>query len=277
MKLSFTTLGCPGWTIEEICRYGSQYGYQGVGIRGIQGEYDLTKVEAFSDANREGTLEKFSAAGLEIVILSTSVKFNSTDENERKRNLQDGMAHIDLAASMGVDKVRVFGGPIPDGVDRKVAHGWVVEGFKALCDHGGKRGVYVALETHDDYAETPVIREIAERVDNEHMKVLWDVHHPFRVHGETMQESWDNIGRYVVHTHFKDSYATTEEELGYRYTLMGDGDIPNLEAIRILKDGGYQGFLSLEWEKGWHDYLPDAHVAFPQFTERMKGYLAQLD
>ncbi len=276
MKLSFTTLGCPEWTIDEICRYGAQYGFQGVGIRGIRGEYDLTKVEAFSDANIEATLQKFRAAGLELPILSTSVRFNSSDENERKKNLQDGIANIDLAASMGIDKVRIFGGPIPEGVDRDVAHGWVVEGLKALCDHGGKKGVNVAIETHDDYAQTPVIREIVERVDNEYMRVLWDVHHPFRVHGESMKESWENIGRYVVHTHFKDSYETTEEQLGYRYTLMGDGDIPNLEAIRLLKDGGYKGFLSLEWEKGWHDYLPDAHVAFPQFTQKMKEYLGQL-
>lgn len=277
MKLSFATLGCPEWTIDEICKYGAEYGYQGVGIRGILGEFDLTKVEAFSEANREDTLEKFRKAGLELVILSTSVKFNSSDEDDRKQNLQDGIANIDLAASLGVDKVRVYGGPIPDGVDREVAFGWVVEGFKQLCDHGGKRGVNVAIETHDDYTSTSAVREVVERVDNEYMKVLWDVHHPFRMQGESMRESWDNIGRYVVHTHFKDSYKTSEEEQGFRYTLLGDGDIPNMEAIQLLKDGEYSGFLSLEWEKAWHDYLPDAHAGFPRFVEKMKEYHGQLD
>jgi sugar phosphate isomerase/epimerase len=276
MKLSFATLGCPEWTIDEICEYGSRYGYDGVGIRGILGEFDLTKIEAFSETNRKGTLEKFRRAGLDIVILSTSVKFNSPDKSEREKNLQDGIAHTDLAAAMGVDKIRVYGGPIPESVDRETAHGWVVEGFKKLCDHGGRKGVYVAIETHDDYTSTSVVKEIVERVDNEYMRVLWDVHHPFRMRGESMQESWNNIGRYVVHTHFKDSYRSDEEKLGYKYTFLGEGDVPNLQAIQLLKDGGYDGFLSLEWEKAWHDYLPDAHVAFPKFVEKMREYLSQL-
>ena len=84
MRLSFTTLGCPEWTIDEICEYGVRYGYDGVGIRGILGAFDLTKVEAFTEANRSSTLEKFKTAGLDLAILSTSVKFNSPKERERR-------------------------------------------------------------------------------------------------------------------------------------------------------------------------------------------------
>jgi sugar phosphate isomerase/epimerase len=57
---------------------------------------------------------------------------------------------------------------------------------------------------------------------------------------------------------------------------MGDGDVPNIEALQLLKDAGYKGYLTFEWEKAWHPALPDAHVAFPDYVTKMKGYLARL-
>ncbi len=66
--------------------------------------------------------------------------------------------------------------------------------------------------------------------------------------GQTMQEAWKNIGKYVVHTHFKDSYKTDEVDDGFKYCLMGDGEIPTQEALQILKDSGYNGSLPFEIE-----------------------------
>ena len=47
MKLSFSTLGCPGWSFGEIVLRASQYGYEGVAFRGLGGQLDLTKVPEF--------------------------------------------------------------------------------------------------------------------------------------------------------------------------------------------------------------------------------------
>jgi sugar phosphate isomerase/epimerase len=91
-----------------------------------------------------------------------------------------------------------------------------------------------------------------------------------------MADTWKAIGKWVVDTHFKDSRPDSTERLAYRYTLMGEGDVPNLEALQILKDNGFRGYLCLEWEKAWHPYLPDAHTAFPQYVQSMRDYLAQL-
>ena len=48
MKLSFSTLGCPNWSFDEILLRANQYGYDGVAFRGLGGEFDLTKVPEFS-------------------------------------------------------------------------------------------------------------------------------------------------------------------------------------------------------------------------------------
>ena len=274
MKLSFSTLGCPDWTIDEICERGGRYGFDGVEIRGILGEFDLPRCEALGEGSRTATLGKFSAAGLRIAGLGTSVRLCMETEEEREKNIADGEAAVDLAADLETDRIRIFGGNIPGGVSFDTASQWVVDGLKRLGDYGGKRGVLVALETHDSFIGTAVLRDIMGRADNVWVGVLWDVHHPYRMKGESMRESWENIGPFVIHTHFKDSEKTGKDD--YRLTLTGEGDVPIADALLLLKSGGYGGYLSLEWEKAWHPELPDATEAFPQYVERMKDYLRRL-
>ena len=42
MKLSFTTLGCPDWTLQQIVENAAQMGYDGIDFRGLQQEIDIT-------------------------------------------------------------------------------------------------------------------------------------------------------------------------------------------------------------------------------------------
>jgi sugar phosphate isomerase/epimerase len=276
MELSFSTLGCPAWSIEEITRNGHKWGYQAADIRGIQGEMDLTRIPALN-ADREATRKAFADAGMVIAMLNTSCRFTSPGADERSTNLQAGKAAIDLCTRFDTGMIRVFGGPIKEGVDKDEAYCWVIDNLKRLGDYGAQKQVLVTIETHDDFTDTYLMRDIMERTDHDWVRVLWDVHHPYRTCGQSMQECWGNLGRYVVHTHFKDSRLDPTHKSGFRYCLMGEGDVPNIDALRLLKAGGYDGYLALEWEKGWHDYLPDASIAFPHYAETMHGYLAKLD
>src|ERR1700748_2665755 len=54
--LSFSTLGCPKWTFAEIVKFASANGYDGIELRGISGELDLTKCAEFKPDNIQSTL-----------------------------------------------------------------------------------------------------------------------------------------------------------------------------------------------------------------------------
>jgi len=41
MRLAFSTLSCPAWTLEQIVRAAVDYGYTGVELRGIASHADL--------------------------------------------------------------------------------------------------------------------------------------------------------------------------------------------------------------------------------------------
>jgi sugar phosphate isomerase/epimerase len=79
------------------------------------------------------------------------------------------------------------------------------------------------------------------------------------------------LKRYVRHTHLKDSKPVGTD---VRYVLTGSGTVPVQETVNILKRAGYKGYYCFEWEKGWHPEIEEPEVAFPQFAETMRKYLA---
>ena len=48
MKPSFTTLGSPGWSLDEICQKGAAAGFEGVDFRGLQDNIDITTIPEFT-------------------------------------------------------------------------------------------------------------------------------------------------------------------------------------------------------------------------------------
>ena len=52
--------------------------------------------------------------------------------------------------------------------------------------------------------------------------------------------------------------------------------MPVIDALRLLHAAGYDGYLTLEWEKAWQDYLPDPSEGFPQYVKQIKQYLAEI-
>ena len=271
MKIGVSTLGCPEWTLDEILSRLPGYGYAGVELRGLGPDLDLTKAPAFASSAIEGTARRFADAGLAICGVDTSCSFTDPDRAVRERSQWDAEEAIILAHLLQAPTVRVFGGGIAEGVARADAVGYLVENLSALgnfvADGGGD--VVIVLETHDAFSTGAQAAEVLRQVDHPHVKALWDLHHPFR-HGEAPSETFESLSPYVEQTHVKDSRPNGT------YCLLGDGDIPILEMLRLLKGGGYDGWLNLEWEKRWIPELIDPVIAFPQYARRLREYLDQL-
>jgi sugar phosphate isomerase/epimerase len=273
MKLSFSTLGCPDWTFDEIMRRAGQYGYDGIGFRGLGGEFDLTKVPEFSPSERAKTRRRLKEAGLATSMVLTSAKMIVMEAEKLEANLQLGEKHIDIASDLECPSIRVFGGQMPTGLSYGAAARRAGEHLHRLGDYAAKRGVSVLIETHDDWLVTGRLRWVVEEANHPNVGVLWDVHHPVRIAGETIEEAWTNIGPWVRAVDFKDSVTDLAAPLGYRYVQIGDGEIPLRYALQILKAEGFDGWLTFEWEKFWHPSLADAAVAFPEFIARIRNLL----
>jgi len=273
MKLSVSTLGCPDWTLDQIASRLPVYGYEGVELRGLGPDLDVTLAPAFGTASAAShTRRTLEDAGLVVCALDSSCALAAPVGAARTSILDEGRRMIDLAALLGAPCVRVFGGALSDGEARASGVARAADALLFLADYAERQqaDVSVVLETHDAFSTGAQVAEVLRQAsDHPHVGVLWDLHHPYR-QGETPQETFAALGAYVKMTHVKDSRPRET------YCLLGDGDIPVETMLGLLKGGGYNGWLSLEWEKRWVPALADPEIAFPQYAARLGEYLARL-
>jgi sugar phosphate isomerase/epimerase len=102
--------------------------------------------------------------------------------------------------------------------------------------------------------------------------LLWDAHHTFVSGKEQPEDTVRQVGRYIRHTHLKDSVPAGGDR---RYVLTGTGEVPVERQIAALAKTGYPGYYSFEWEKRWHPEIEAPEVAFAQFATVARGYLAR--
>ena len=270
MKISSTTLGCPDWPLETILERFVEYGYDALDFRGLDGQMELWRLDDFSAA-ADQTATRIAASGLAVSGFSSSARMFNLDPAAAETALMEVREYARLCRLFGAPMIRVFGGRL-EKTPWKKAIAAAVETLKKMADVAGE-GVTVAVETHDDWIHSAPLAEVMDKADLPNVGVLWDLHHPYRMAGESPRQTYDNIGRYTVATHLKDS-----RELGggkCEYCLGGEGDVPLAEMVSLLARGGYDGYLTLEWEKKWHPELPEPEVALPQHAAYMRKLIEQ--
>jgi fatty-acyl-CoA synthase len=105
------------------------------------------------------------------------------------------------------------------------------------------------------------------------VSALWDSHHPYRV-GESVDEVVQALDGHIAHVHVKDARRLDSDPYGWQLVLLGEGEVPVREQLQALRQQGYQGYVSVEWEKKWHPEIPDPEVALPQHIALLKQWIA---
>lgn len=264
MKIAFQTLACPDWTWEHIVSEAKRLGYQGIEIRGVEGEMDLTKIRSFLPERIERTKAELKDAGLEICCLDTGCAFHNAERYDKA--IVEGKAAIDLAVKLGVPYTRVFGDVIPDHAVREDTISQVVKGLQELGSYAEGTGVMVLLETHGDFNQHGILTEILGQINPETVGILWDFEHPF-MHGESIDDTYSHLSSRIRHTHVKDARIVQGEK---QYCLIGDGEVPVRGIVQLMRQSGYTGWLSLEYEKKWFPSLEEPEVSLPAYIQYIK-------
>jgi len=264
MKLCVSTLGCPDWTFEDILERTSQLGYDGLELRGVQREFDFANIPVFDRETLPTTRDQIAAAGLKVIVVGSSTKLSSPDPEERESNLVEARNCVKLAAKLKAPFVRLFGGSISADMDKADAIKLVGDGLRAVAEYADDRGVTPLLETHDSWVLSRDVAAVVRRAEHRNLGVIWDVRHPFHA-GEAIGDTFEQLRPWIRHVHLKD-----EDEAGY--CLMGQGRVPNFDAVKLMAESGYIGHFSLEWEKAWKPEIAEPEIAFPQFVEQMRIY-----
>jgi len=266
--LSFSTLGCPDWTFDQITRFAVQHGYKGLEIRGLQRQMDLPQCPEFSTAEaRRSTKKLMKQNGLTFVGLGSSANLHHPEGEEREKNLAEARRFIDLAGQMDCPYVRVFPNNLPKDGDKQPTLNLISKGLQELGDYAKPRNVTVLLETHGDVVRIQDLAAIMQAVNHSHVGLVWDVANMWTITKEAPAEAYRTLQPYIRHTHIKDARLVNGK---LQYTLLGQGEVPVWEAIDALHRAGYKGYYSFEWEKLWHPDLAAPEIALADYPKVMK-------
>ena len=101
---------------------------------------------------------------------------------------------------------------------------------------------------------------------------LWDIHHPYRF-GESIEETFSNLRTSLRHVHLKDARRVGEN---WELVLFDEGEVPWRETVKTLIEAGYDGALSVEWERKWHPEIEEAETALPKHLSILRKYLTTI-
>ena len=273
MPIAFSTLGCPKWDLPQILSFARSRGFAAVELRGLLGNMDLPSQPAFLGTQIAETKRLFAENHVKIACVSSSSRMGEEDPAKRSKEIADARRFIELASALGAPYVRVFGdGATPPkgtapGAELKAR---VVDGLEQLGEYAGPKSVTVILESHDNFTSSATLKEVFERVNSQHVALLWDAHHTYATGGEDPEFTVKQIGKWIRHTHLKDSVASGDDR---KYVLTGRGTVPVKKQIEALQSIGYRGYLCFEWEKVWHPDLEEPEIAIADYAEVVRGYL----
>lgn len=204
-------------------------------------------------------------AGIEISNYAVSANFIAQADGEALENeIRTVMAHVDAAKALGVKKMRHDVAFLPPGegsVDRFEADLPVlVDACRRIADYAAGFGITTSLENHGYYVQSSErVRRLVHATGRSNFKTTLDIGNFLCVDEDPVGAVKDNIP-YASMVHIKDFYKRpsyrnpgdgwfpTSHGNHLRGAIVGHGDIDMPEIFRVLKQSGYDGDLSVEFE-----------------------------
>jgi len=268
--ITFSTLACPGWSVERVISNALTYGYGGIEWRGgPQGHVQPD----ISPAQKSMLRQMCSDSGLTSLAVTAYTGFVSSSAMERQANVDELKRYSDLAAELGARYVRTFLGELPAGTSPdQVLYENISDCLRVAADHAQSLGVIIAIEPHDDFVRTSSITPIITRLDHHPaLRVIWDIANAFSA-GEDPADGFEFIKDVLAYVQVKDGKKNESE---WMLCQLGKGNVPLRKAIEFLLASGYQGAYSVEWEYAWHPELDPPEIALPEALRTLEELLSK--
>ncbi len=298
MKLAGHTMGTPEYSLGEAVKLFSGMGLEGIEII-VQSDGYPCAIPLGADGVELSAVRQLTAdQGLSVAGLTPYLNlFNDLDETARKKECDSLRRVTDMASALGARNVRVYGGRLVDGETdpdgRKLEA--LVRSMRECGDHAEKLGVRLNLENHFG-TMTTTARETARvirLVGHPAVGILYDQANIAFFPAEGYEEAIDLQKDKIHYVHCKDLVyrggapqkprfsnvaSVDEKERTVHSRIPGEGILDWPGILRKLKRIGYDGWISLEYERRWQKTdLPDAAVGMPRGAAHIREILRRID
>ncbi|WP_188594444.1 sugar phosphate isomerase/epimerase family protein [Paenibacillus silvae] len=203
--------------------------------------------------------------GIELSNYAVGANFAVQESAEAvEQEIQSVMRHVDVAAALGVKLMR------HDVAFRPAAEGTVaqfeadlpvlVKACQRIADYAAGFGITTSVENHGYYVQSSErIQRLLHETGRDNFKTTLDIGNFLCVDEDPVSAVKNNIP-YASIVHAKDFYwrpSTRNPGEGWfqtshgnylRGAIVGHGDINMPEVFRVLKQSGYDGYISIEFE-----------------------------
>jgi len=201
-----------------------------------------------------------AAAGLALAVYSIGNDFFQPDRELWRKQLVDLKTGVDVANQLETNTVRVFSGNAKDGYTLEDGLGWIVDGLAEGAEYAQSHGVTLALENHGLMAgRSDQVRGIIERIQSPALRANLDTGN-FLLVNQNPTDAARELAGLVALVHLKDFRKARPDETAHVYkgldgtgftgAVVGEGQVDLPTIVEILRKGGYDGWLSLEFEGG---------------------------
>lgn len=231
MKLGCNTVLFGMGDLDTALQHIAWAGYSGAEVAALPGMAD--HVDPDRDAERaRDIVMRADELGIDLVAMEAG------GNPERQQRC------FDLARGLGIPTVCVGSGGKPDDEDS-----WreTIARLRGLTKAAEVAGITLAVKPHVGaaiYSTATALRAVRE-IDSPEYGVNWDPSHLYR-NNEDLLVSVQQLVPYIRHVHFRDC-LNREQRVGPPETqIPGRGSVDLPAILRVLHEGGYDGYLDLE-------------------------------
>ncbi len=269
MKVGFSSICCPTWDLRKIFETAVKLGYQGIELRGLQGELHLPH-HAELVQKCDAVVDACDKTGVALVCLGTSASFG----DRRPHAVADSKAvvreHIELARKLRCPTVRVFSGDMPTGANRPETLGRIAEALGELVQFAGQHQVTILIENSGELAGSKDLWFVLDAVSHPALQACWNPLHGLTA-GDRSSVAVPRLGSRLGLVHVVD--GAVDGGVLNEYKRLGEGNVGIARLMELLTGIAYDGYVMVDWPKLWTPGLADADQVLPEAIAFLKQCL----
>ncbi len=264
MKFSISTYSLSGLvdkngvTEKDLIKISKEIGFDGIEFAEIHTPDGKDKIEYAKELN-----EECKKVGITPVQYSIGADFLNNDIEKEIERLK---YEVDVACALGVTGMRHDGTSGFQGEERKTkgfneALPYLIKGCKAVTEYAKTKGVRTMMENHGYFCQdSDRVEKIVTGVNDSNFGLLLDMGN-FLCADENPIVAFGKLMPYVSYVHAKDFHVKSGDNIAptdgffttrggnhLRGAVLGHGDVPVFQCLSLVKNAGYDYFITLEFE-----------------------------
>lgn len=248
-------------TEKELISLAKEIGFDGIEFAEIHTPEGKDKSEYAKELKAE-----CDRVGIEPVQYSVGADFIYGSDGDLEKEIERLKKEVDIAVFLGVkgmrhdatggykDEERKYKG-FPQALPR------ITEGYRAVTEYAEEKGIRTMIENHGYFCQdSDRVERIITGVAHKNFGALIDMGN-FLCADENPVTAVSRLAPFVSYLHAKDFHVKNGSEFApcdgffktrggnyLRGAVLGHGNVPVYQVLSIIKDAGYNGYITLEFE-----------------------------